>query len=152
MGLDRTQKYAIDMDLAEFEAWSVGYITFGIGEGTSLRSCVAMIISQAAQNRVWGGAKPQPRDDLDSLDGLCPRAAVMGFLWLNRNIQCPCQIDDTVQFLYDRVKTSAKDKCKAIREAIRRLRNDGLVTITNGEWVGLSNKGLSLLRGKENKK
>ena len=54
---DRTQKFATEMDQTEFVAWACGSILFGIGEGKTLQSIMWLIVNQAANNEVWGGAK-----------------------------------------------------------------------------------------------
>lgn len=57
MSKDRTEKSATEMTFNEFTAWATGYILFGIGEGTSLKTLVHVVVDQAARNTIFGGGK-----------------------------------------------------------------------------------------------
>lgn len=145
--MDRTQKYATEMTIDEFEAWAAGFILFGIGEGKSLQSLVSLVVNQAASNKVFGGLQLKQREELDSLKGMNPRAAVLGFLWLMRHCG-PADMEYIIHCTFDAVATKAKDKAKAIRSTVHRLHDSGFVVCTN-DLYGLSNKGLSLIGGKQ---
>lgn len=51
---DRTEKNCTEMTFSEFHSWSVSYLLFEIGEGNSLRDALHLILSQLAQNEVFG--------------------------------------------------------------------------------------------------
>lgn len=144
---DRTQKYATEMTMQEFESWATGYIIFGIGDGTSLKSLVETIVNQAAGNTEWGGSKPLPRgDDLSAINGMGPRSGVLYFLWASRKIQTWIAVADVIHWTCDRVETKA-DPPRSIKAAIRSLEKSGLVTVSNN-MVGLSQKGIRLVKGR----
>lgn len=144
---DRTQKYATEMNRSEFESWATGFILFGVGEGTPLKTIVAQVCSQAAGNKLWGGGKPVEKEyDLSFLTGMSPRHAVLHFLWVNRKISSTVPVDDIVHFVFDHVKTEAKDKNKSIRNAILSLKIQEMVSLGKG-CASLTKKGAALVSG-----
>lgn len=55
----RTQQSVWDLSFNDFVSWATSRVLFGIAEGQSLRSLMFEILSNAAQNTQFGGAKKQ---------------------------------------------------------------------------------------------
>lgn len=55
-----TDKPPTEMPFDEFLEWATAHIWWNIPQGKPLKQLLWLILNQAAQNKIWGGRKPNP--------------------------------------------------------------------------------------------